>query len=81
MKRKNTLENFGKVIVTDEDNRPMRFDGEQFCYCTDSTWEDEHFALKVYRKLYANQLISKSRNFRKKNNFSITNYKMIPIIL
>jgi len=76
---KSDINKYSKFIVVDEDNKPMTFQDGQFCYNTDSDWQDEHFAIKSYTKAYANRLIFISKTYRKSRKFDVPRYKLMPI--
>lgn len=69
------------VIITDEKGKPMAWSGDQLCYCTYSTWQDEHNPVTIYTIARAKRLIKKSIDFRNGAGFSISEYKTMPIDL
>lgn len=78
---KSDLSKYANVIVTDGNGKPMSFSGGQFCYCTNSDWQDEQFPVRVYSKSQAKLLIKKSAKYREENNLSIDiSYKTIPVL-
>lgn len=70
---------YDKVICTDEDGKAMAWGGEQLCYCTNNTWQDEHFPLKVYTKKHAQRLIARTQLFRKGAGFDVPQYRLVPV--
>ena len=68
-----------KVIITDEDNKPMAWCRDQLCYCTDETWRDEHFPVKPYSIQTARRYIKKSIEFRTNAGFLVGGYRLMPI--
>lgn len=77
---KSNINDFSRFIVVDEDNKPMAWDKDQFCYCTNSHWQDDHFPIRTYSKKYAMELIKRSIAFRKKNKFvDLGDYLLMPV--
>lgn len=75
------MKNFKYWIITDEDFRPMAWSGKQLCYCTSEDWEDDHHAIVPYTLKSARTAIRKSNEFRKANNFTPVNHRLMPIKL
>lgn len=74
------LKIFKKFIVIDADNEiPMSFDGDQFCYCTNDSWQDDHFPVRLYSYKRAKELIRRSNSYRIKNKMSPNNFKLMPV--
>ena len=75
-----TLDSFKKFIVVDEDNAAMSFDGDQFSYCTSSSWRDEQWPVEIYTKRKALELIAKTKKYRKECGFSTDgSYNLMPV--
>jgi hypothetical protein len=65
------------IVVRESDLRPMTFSGDQFCLVPPRS--RSRFYLKTYTEKEAKTLISKSKRFRKKNNFFPTGYLLMPM--
>jgi hypothetical protein len=77
---KSDIEKYERFIIVDDYWKPMAWGGEQLCYCTASDWQDTHFPIKIYTKSHANRLIALTHIFRKKNNFKLTPFKLMPVV-
>lgn len=72
------FKNYKKYIVVDEDNRPMTFEVNQFCYCTNHQGRNP-FPVNLYSYEEAMELIKKTIEYRTKNEFSIGTYNLMPV--
>jgi hypothetical protein len=76
------IKNPDKYIVVDENNKPMAFEEDQFCYVPSMgrrVGRPSSFKLESYSKEEAMRLIKKSHEYREKNNFSYTELYLMPI--
>lgn len=73
---------YNRVIVVDEDNRPMVWEssreGGQLVYCTDERWQDEHTPVRSYAIRTAKGLIKKTIQNRKKWKMEPGIYRTMP---
>jgi len=78
---KSDILKYKKFIVVDGDHKPMSFSGGQFCYCTSSYWQDTHFPVKTYSFRKANELITRSQMYRKRNGWPLPGdkYLLMPV--
>jgi hypothetical protein len=80
IKQSKKLSDYKKFIVISSDSHmPMTFDGDQFCYCSNSNWQDEHWPVKLYSMRRAKALIKKSVATRRKIRDTETNYLLVPV--
>jgi hypothetical protein len=76
----NNLKTYKKFIVVDREyGRPMAFQDHQFCYCTTEHWEDEHWPVIIYSYEEANELINRSKRYRKRKGFEVGEYLLVPV--
>jgi hypothetical protein len=61
-------EHYKRYIVVDENNRPMSFLKDQFCY-TDTEESRNPFSLQSYTLEKARELIKKTIEYRTANNY------------
>lgn len=72
------MKKYNRVIITDENFRPMAWSSHQLCYCDSIDFQDEQHPVTDYSIRYAKTLIKLSNEYRKQNNLSENNYKMMP---
>lgn len=75
---KNDFHKYKKFLVVDESGKVMAFSGGQFCYCTNESWQDEHFPAKAYSYSQATDLIRKTKRNRKRKGFDPGEYILVP---
>ena len=78
---KTDIHKYTKFICVDENDRPMSWDGDQFCYCTSSHWQDTHWPIQIYSRRKAWELIQRTIKYRKENKFSIQDYRVMPVVI
>lgn len=76
---KSDINKYKKFIIVDDNNKPMSWEQNQLCYCTNNNWKDIHFPIKLYSKKRALELILKSNKWREKQGYSLNNYSIMPI--
>lgn len=69
---------FDKFIVVDENNKPMTFFKNQFCYNETET-NRRPFAIDLYSYKEAKQLMQVSKEFRETSGFKETEYFLMPV--
>lgn len=70
--------NYKKYIVVDDDNRPMTFVDDQFCYCN-THHARQPLGVQTYTHKRATELIRKTVEFRIKRNFHVGEYSLMPV--
>ena len=68
-----------KFIVTDNNNRPMFWSGEQFVYS--SSRLTAKAPTELFSKEDATRLIRMEKSYRILNNFSVSEHKLIPVFI
>lgn len=74
-----TTEKFTHFIIVDKDGKPMAWNQDQLCYCTDQYWQDDHHPVRVYKKATAMKLIAKTIKFRIEGKMNPGVYKLMPV--
>ena len=68
-----------KFIVTDHNNKPMFWGGEQFVYS--SSRLTSKAPTELFSKEDATRLIRMEKSYRILNNFSVPEHKLIPVFI